>query len=63
MGDSSHTPIPASRPARVKDAERRLEEELRTECAANAAYEAYRARGVMKIAPNDSRSSSANAAT
>src|SRR5215217_7452398 len=41
-------PIPASRPARVKEAKRRLDEELRTECAANAAYEAYRARGVMK---------------
>ena len=41
-------PIPASRPARVKEAKRRLDEELRTECAANVAYEAYRARGVMK---------------
>jgi transposase len=41
-------PIPASRPARVREAKRRLEEELRTECAANEAYEAYRARGVMK---------------
>jgi transposase len=41
-------PIPASRPARVKEAKRRLEEELRTECRANEAYEAYRARGVMK---------------
>jgi transposase len=41
-------PIPASRPARVKEAKRRLEQELRSECAANAAYEAYRARGVMK---------------
>jgi transposase len=41
-------PIPASRPARVKEAKRRLEEELQTECAANEAYEAYRARGVMK---------------
>jgi Transposase DDE domain len=41
-------PIPAARPARVKEAKRRLEEELRSECAANAAYEAYRARGVMK---------------
>ncbi len=41
-------PIPASRPARVKEAKRRLEEELGTECQANAAYEAYRARGVMK---------------
>ena len=41
-------PVPASRPARVKEAKRRLEEELWTECQANAAYEAYRARGVMK---------------
>jgi transposase len=41
-------PIPASRPARVKEAKRRLEEELWTEREANAAYEAYRARGRMK---------------
>lgn len=41
-------PIPPSRPARVKEAKRRLEEELRTEQRANDAYEAYRARGVMK---------------
>ncbi|MCW3047888.1 MAG: transposase, partial [Solirubrobacterales bacterium] len=41
-------PIPASRPARVKEAKRRLEEELWTEQRANDAYEAYRARGVMK---------------
>lgn len=41
-------PIPASRPARVREAKRRLDEELQTERAANAAYEAYRARGVMK---------------
>jgi transposase len=41
-------PIPASRPARLKEAKRRLEEELWTECEANAAYEAYRARGRMK---------------
>ena len=40
-------PIPAARPARLKDAKRRLEEELFTECQANAAYEAYRARGRM----------------
>lgn len=40
-------PIPASRPARVKEAKRRLEEELWVESRANAAYEAYRARGVM----------------
>jgi hypothetical protein len=36
------------RPARVKEAKRRLEEELWTECQANRAYEAYRARGRMK---------------
>src|SRR5215211_1448996 len=41
-------PIPAARPARLKEAKRRLEEELWTECQANAAYEAYRARGRMK---------------
>src|SRR5215208_4512006 len=41
-------PIPASRPARLKDSKRRLEEELDVECRANAAYEAYRARGRMK---------------
>jgi transposase len=41
-------PIPASRPARLKESKRRLDEELWTECRANGAYEAYRARGVMK---------------
>ena len=41
-------PIPASRPARLKEAKRRLDEELDVECRANAAYEAYRARGRMK---------------
>jgi transposase len=41
-------PIPASRPARLREAKRRLDEELFTECQANAAYEAYRARGRMK---------------
>jgi transposase len=41
-------PIPKSRPERLKEAKRRLEEEHRVECHANAAYEAYRARGVMK---------------
>lgn len=41
-------PIPGSRPARLRDAKRRLEEELQTEVDANAAYEAYRARGVMR---------------
>ncbi len=41
-------PIPASRPARLKEAKRRLDDELAVECRANAAYAAYRARGVMK---------------
>ena len=41
-------PIPRSRPDRLRESKRRLEEELEVECQANAAYEAYRARGVMK---------------
>jgi transposase len=41
-------PIPAARPARIKEAKRRLEEELWVEQRANASYEAYRARGVMR---------------
>ena len=41
-------PIPRSRPARVSESKRRLEEERFVECQANAAYEAYRARGVMR---------------
>jgi transposase len=41
-------PIPRERPARLKEAKRRLEEEHLVECQANAAYEAYRARGRMK---------------
>ncbi len=40
--------IPRSRPQRLKESKRRLEEELWSECQANANYEAYRARGVMK---------------
>ncbi|MCA1695132.1 MAG: hypothetical protein LC749_10580 [Actinobacteria bacterium] len=40
-------PIPASRPQRLKESKRRLEEELWTACQANVAYEAYRARGVI----------------
>jgi transposase len=40
--------VPRSRPKRVKEAKRRLEEELWTEVRANEAYEAYRARGRMK---------------
>lgn len=38
-------PVPRSRPARVKEAKRRLEEQLWAETRANDAYEAYRARG------------------
>jgi transposase len=38
--------IPRSRPERLKEARRRLQEELWSEQRANAAYEAYRARGV-----------------
>jgi transposase len=41
-------PIPRDRPERLKEAKRRLEEEHQVECEANAAYEAYRARGVDK---------------
>ena len=35
--DRSPQPVPRSRPKRVKEAKRRLEEELWTECRANAA--------------------------
>jgi transposase len=41
-------PIPAARQARLRESKRRLEEELATECRANEAYEAYRARGLMR---------------
>ena len=41
-------PIPASRPQRLRESKRRLEQELETECRANEAYEAYRARGLMR---------------
>src|SRR3954463_11446013 len=41
-------PVPRSRPKRLKEAKRRLKEELWTEVRANRAYEAYRARGRMK---------------
>jgi hypothetical protein len=40
-------PVPRSRPKRLKEAKRRLEEELWTEVRANAAYERYRS-GRMK---------------
>src|SRR5215218_9789426 len=39
-------PVPRDRPKRLREAKRRLEEELWTETRANRAYEAYRARGV-----------------
>src|SRR5664279_3937998 len=40
-------PIARSRPERLKESKRRLEEELWAESRANTAYEAWRARGVM----------------
>ena len=40
--------MPRNRPKRLKEAKRRLEEELFSEVRANRAYEAYRARGRMK---------------
>jgi hypothetical protein len=39
-------PVPRSRPKRLQESKRRLEEELWTEQRANTAYEAWRARGV-----------------
>src|SRR6187549_2474914 len=39
-------PVPRSRPKRLKEAKRRLDEELWTEIRANRAYEGWRARGV-----------------
>jgi transposase len=41
-------PIPRSRPRRLLDAKRRLEEELAFERRGNDCYEAYRAGGLMK---------------
>jgi transposase len=41
-------PIARSRSERLRESKRRLEEEHRVELESNAAYEAYRARGVMK---------------
>jgi Transposase DDE domain len=41
-------PIPRSRPARLAESKRRLEEELDAERSANEAYEDYRARGRMR---------------
>ena len=39
-------PVPRSRSKRLSEAKRRLEEDLEVERRANAAYEAYRARGI-----------------
>src|SRR3954454_1892865 len=39
-------PVPRDRPKRLRQAKRRLDEELWTEIRANQAYEAWRARGV-----------------
>jgi transposase len=41
-------PIPKSRRERLREGKRRLEEDHDAHCQANEAYEAYRARGVMK---------------
>jgi transposase len=41
-------PIARSRTERLRESRRRLQEEHRVEIESNAAYEAYRARGVMK---------------
>jgi transposase len=46
--DEQPQPVPRSRPERVKEAKRRLEEELFSETRANAAYEQYRARDRMR---------------
>jgi transposase len=45
--DADAKPIPASRPERLKESKRRLQEELWAEMRANEEYLAYRARGVM----------------
>jgi transposase len=42
------TAVARSRSERLAEAKRRLEEQLAVEVAANAAYEAFRARGVMR---------------
>jgi transposase len=41
-------PVPRSRAARLEESARRLEEELEVERQANAAYEAWRSRGVAR---------------
>jgi transposase len=46
--DQNPQPVPRDRPKRLKEAKRRLQEELWAQMHANAAYEAYRAQGRMK---------------
>ena len=46
--DQNPQPVPRDRPERLKQAKRRLPEELWAEMRANAAYDAYRAQGRMK---------------
>jgi hypothetical protein len=41
-------PVARSRQKRLEESKRQLEEEHAVECRANAEYEAYRARGVMR---------------
>jgi len=45
-GQANPQPVARDRPKRLKQAKRRLDEELWTEVRANAAYEAWRARGI-----------------
>ena len=46
--DQNPRPVPRDRPERLKQAKRRLQEELWAEMRANASYETYRAQGRMK---------------
>jgi transposase len=46
--DQNPQPVPRSRSKRLKDAKRRLQEQLWNEIRANAAYEHYRAEGRMR---------------
>jgi transposase len=46
--DADPQPVPRDRPKRLKEAKRRLDDELWSETRANEAYERYRARGRMK---------------
>jgi transposase len=46
--DQNPRPVPRDRPKRLREAKRRLQDELWAEMRANAAYETYRAQGRMK---------------